>query len=692
MNKTITCIVGTRPEVIKMAPVIRALRTAPDLVVEVLCSGQHRDLLAPLMAWFDISVDRDLKVMSDNQSLGELTARLMQAFEQYFSTVRPDLVLAQGDTTTVMCAALSCFYRRIPFAHVEAGLRTFDPDNPFPEEYNRVAVTRLAKLHFCPTERALGNVLAEHVAPANAYLTGNTVIDALQFTTAKLQREPVRRFDHDILLTAHRRENFGEPLVNICNAVLDLCRDFPKLKVLYPVHPNPNVRATVEKMLAGHAQVVLCEPLVYPELVAAMQKACLILTDSGGIQEEAPALSKPVLVLRAVTERPEAVELGVAKVVGTERGQIVAAASELLLDSAAYARMARGGYPYGDGRAAMRISDVVCAYPGTHPSMKILRPLLKFAISLVLIAIVLRAFDVRGVVSQFAKVDAMTMVLVVAIALSIAVLHTVRWLAVIKANGTRLRFNTALQVVLIGHFFNQALPSSVGGDAVRIWCAYRAGLSFGAAANTVLIDHALTLLSLLLLIAAGLPWLFDLVTDPAARWALSTVLFAGVAGFGIFLALNRMAQGFGRWRVVRALLALSALAAKVMASARYALPVILLSVLSFVGFAVIVYSLARAMQLDVTLRDCILLVPPVILVTVVPISIAGWGVREGAMVVAFGFINVPASAAFAVSVMFGVTIAVASLPGSLFWWLSGYSIRNVAASTDALESEQPPAG
>ncbi len=284
----------------------------------------------------------------------------------------------------------------------------------------------------------------------------------------------------------------------------------------------------------------------------------------------------------------------------------------------------------------------------------------------------------------------MTMALVVAIALSIAVLHTMRWLAVIKANGTRLRFNVALQVILIGHFFNQTLPSSVGGDAVRIWCAYRAGLSFSAAANTVIIDHALTLLSLLLLIAAGLPWLVDLVTDPAARWALSTVICAGLAGFGTFLALNRMARVLARWRLVRALLALSALARKIMASARYALPVILLSVLSFIGFAIIVYLLARTMQLDVTLWDCMLLLPPVILVTVIPISIAGWGVREGAMVVAFGFINVPPSAAFAVSVLFGVTIAIASLPGSLFWWLNGYSIRSVAASTAALEAEQPP--
>lgn len=323
--------------------------------------------------------------------------------------------------------------------------------------------------------------------------------------------------------------------------------------------------------------------------------------------------------------------------------------------------------------------------------MKIVKPLIKIAISVVLIGIVLRAFDVRGVVAHIAKVDVLTLLMVVALALSIAVLHTLRWLAVVNANGSRLPFKTALQVVLIGHFFNQALPSSVGGDAVRIWCAYRAGLTFGAAANTVIIDRAVTLFSLLVLSAAGLPWLFDIVTDPVARWALSTVICAGVAGFGAFLAIRRLPQVVTRWRAVRALLALAALARNVMFNARYALPAILLSVASFIGFAVIVACLARAMQVEVRVLDCILLVPPVILVTVVPISIAGWGVREGAMVVAFGFINVPASAAFAVSVLFGLTLAAASLPGALLWWLSGYSVRNIAANTATLEANEPPA-
>lgn len=312
--------------------------------------------------------------------------------------------------------------------------------------------------------------------------------------------------------------------------------------------------------------------------------------------------------------------------------------------------------------------------------MRIVKPLLKIALSLILIAIVVRAFDVKGVAAQFMKVDVATLLLATAVALAIALLHAGRWLAVIGASNHRLGFRTALQVVLIGHFFNQVLPSSVGGDAMRVWCAYRAGLGFGIAAATVIVDRVLTLVSLLLLTAAGLPWLFDIVADPVARWALSTVICAGFAGFAAFLTIVRLPRFALRWRALRPLLELAALARKVLFHARYALPVILLSVLSFAGFAFIVFGLARALQLDVTLLDCVLLVPPVILVTVVPVSIAGWGVREGAMVVAFGFLNVPASAAFAVSVLFGLTLAVASLPGSLFWWLGGYAARHAAAN------------
>lgn len=367
MVKKVLCIIGTRPEVIKMAPVIRSLRAMPEFSVTVLASGQHRDMLVPLIDWFNLRIDADMQVMTDNQSLAALTARLMQAFDQQFTTLRPDLVLAQGDTTTVMCAALSCFYLNIPFGHVEAGLRTFDIRNPFPEEFNRVAVARLAQLHFCPTKLSRDNVLAEHIDSAAAHLTGNTVIDALQFTIGKLKTHSVQKFDHDILLTAHRRENHGESLADICGAMLDLCREFPELKILYPVHPNPNVRGMVQQLLGSQKQITLTDPLAYPDLVAAMQQAKLILTDSGGIQEEAPALNKPVLVLRAVTERPEAVELGVAKVIGTARTVIVSETRRLLQDTDYYARMARGGSPYGDGRAADAICDIVRQYLGATP-------------------------------------------------------------------------------------------------------------------------------------------------------------------------------------------------------------------------------------------------------------------------------------------------------------------------------------
>ena len=345
-----------------MAPVIRSLRESPDFNVTVLSSGQHRELLVSLVDWFELKVDKDLDVMTQNQSLSELTSRLMVGLEREFKASAPDLVLAQGDTTTVFCAALTCFYLNIPFGHVEAGLRTFDARNPFPEEFNRVAVGRLAQLHFCPTQGSLDNVLGEHVDKSRASVTGNTVVDALQFTADKLKGKPARKFSHDILLTAHRRENFGAPLIEIFNAVLDICKNHPNLKFLYPVHPNPNVRGVAEKMLSGHPQIELSPPLDYPELVGAMQQAKIILTDSGGIQEEAPALGKPVLVLREATERPEAVAMGVAKIVGPIRQAIVDETEKLLSDPAHYARMAQGGSPYGDGLAAARIRNAIYQY------------------------------------------------------------------------------------------------------------------------------------------------------------------------------------------------------------------------------------------------------------------------------------------------------------------------------------------
>lgn len=357
----IVCIIGTRPEVIKMAPVVHALSADPRFRLSLLCSGQHRDLPVPLTGWFGLTFDHDLGVMTEGQSLAGLTSRLAAAFARYLERERPDLVIAQGDTTTVMCAALCCFYHKVPFAHVEAGLRTFDLENPFPEEFNRLVADRLARIHFCPTERAARNLLAEGMAPDGVLVTGNTVIDALHYTTARLARTPSPLPRHDVLLTVHRRENFGPPLESVFRAVRRLVDEHPALSVLYPVHPNPNVQRPAHALLGGHRRITLTEPLGYPELVHAMRDARFILTDSGGIQEEGPALGKPVLVLRKVTERPEAVELGVAELVGTGEEAVLTACRRLLADPGHYAHMARGISPYGDGRAAERIREALCA-------------------------------------------------------------------------------------------------------------------------------------------------------------------------------------------------------------------------------------------------------------------------------------------------------------------------------------------
>jgi UDP-N-acetylglucosamine 2-epimerase (non-hydrolysing) len=343
-----------------MAPVIRSLQAVPTLEVQVLSSGQHREMLRPLIDWFELTIDTDLQVMTQGQSLSELTGRLMPELERTFMAQRPAMVIAQGDTTTVLCTALTCFYLNIPFAHVEAGLRTFDMANPFPEEFNRTTVGRMAQLHFCPTVDGRNHLIAERVDASTAHVTGNTVIDALRFTEAQLLLRAPHVHQHQILLTTHRRENFGQPLIDICSAVLDICKEFPHLRVLCPVHPNPNVCDVLRQHLGNHPQITLSPPLDYPELVAAMHQSQFILTDSGGIQEEAAALCKPVLILREVTERPEIVDLGVAQVVGTARAAIVNHTRRLLLDKTHYAEMARGALPYGNGDAADKIRNIVC--------------------------------------------------------------------------------------------------------------------------------------------------------------------------------------------------------------------------------------------------------------------------------------------------------------------------------------------
>ena len=360
VRRNILCVIGTRPEAIKMAPVIGALRAHPaGFAITVVATAQHREMLDQVLANFAIRPDIDLDMMTDDQSLPELTARLLPALDRVLATTSPDFVLAQGDTTTVLLAALASFYRKVPFGHVEAGLRTHNPASPFPEEMNRTLVGHLATRHYAATESAAANLRREGI-PAEAILvTGNTVIDALHHMIARRPElsfaiAPERRM---VLVTAHRRENFGAAFLNICVALARLVEAHQDIEIVYPVHPNPNVREPAHRLLGHLDRVRLTPPLDYAGFVAAMVRSHLIITDSGGVQEEAPALAKPVLVLRQVTERPEAVAAGVVRVVGTDPETILREAGRLLTDPAAYAAMAKGVSPYGDGKAAGRIAD-----------------------------------------------------------------------------------------------------------------------------------------------------------------------------------------------------------------------------------------------------------------------------------------------------------------------------------------------
>lgn len=355
-------VFGTRPEAIKMAPVVHALRAEPAAFESVVCvSAQHRSMLDQVLGVFGLEADHDLDLMTPGQSPAEITARVLERLPPLIRSIRPDVLLVQGDTMTSFAAAFAAYLERVPSGHVEAGLRTGDRYQPFPEEMNRVLTTRLATLHFAPTARARDRLLAEGLPPADVHLTGNTVIDALlqtvrpdyRFRTPALAAlDPARRV---LLVTTHRRESFGAPLGSTCAAIRDLVGRFPDLQVVLPVHPNPEVKRTVEALLCDLAGVTLIPPVDYEEFVHLMARAHLILTDSGGVQEEAPSLGKPVLVLREITERPEGVEAGTAVVVGTDRERIVSLASELLSSPAAYARMANAVNPYGDGRASGRI-------------------------------------------------------------------------------------------------------------------------------------------------------------------------------------------------------------------------------------------------------------------------------------------------------------------------------------------------
>nr|WP_320133686.1 UDP-N-acetylglucosamine 2-epimerase (non-hydrolyzing) [uncultured Holophaga sp.] len=367
----ILCAMGTRPEVIKMAPVVRALRRA-GFEAPVLVTAQHRDLLDQMLKVMELESDWDLDAMRPSQRLADLTGILVPGVFDLLAASRPDVVLAQGDTTTVFCVALAAFYARIPFGHVEAGLRSGNLNSPFPEEANRKLAGVLANWHFAPTEQAREALLAESVSPDKIHVVGNTVIDSL-LSIAGRENLPwpqgvpmLGSGERLVLLTLHRRENFGEPIERILKAVREFAIATGGVRVVYPVHPNPNVQGPAHRILGGIPNVHLVDPLDYPTLVGLMRSAYLVLTDSGGIQEEAPALGKPVLVFREVTERPEAVAAGGVTLVGSDPEDFRMEAARLFSDSSFYRTMAKPRFPYGKGDSGERIASIFCngCYPG----------------------------------------------------------------------------------------------------------------------------------------------------------------------------------------------------------------------------------------------------------------------------------------------------------------------------------------
>jgi len=356
-------VFGTRPEAIKMAPVVKELEKYPDKIESVVCvTGQHREMLDQVISLFEIKPQIDLNLMEPNQTLASLTAKAITSLTDVIANVKPDIVLVQGDTTTAMIAGLASFYQKVSVGHVEAGLRTYDRYSPFPEEINRRLISVLATYNFAPTQTAVNALMNEGYPGESIFLTGNTVIDALLMTVKRdyeidLGFSPLN--DKLILVTAHRRENFGQPLENICTALKEIARCNPEVEIVYPVHLNPNVRSTVYQMLSNQERIHLIKPLEYEKFVHLMNSSYLVLTDSGGIQEEAPALGKPVLVLRSETERPEAIEAGVVKLVGTDTKVIISETERLLHDEEEYTAMSKGISPYGDGHAAERIVKII---------------------------------------------------------------------------------------------------------------------------------------------------------------------------------------------------------------------------------------------------------------------------------------------------------------------------------------------
>ena len=361
--KKVSVIFGTRPEAIKLCPVVLALKADPAFDCRVCVTGQHKEMLQQVLEVFGVTPDVDLALMRPNQTLGGLTSRAIAAIDEYLAQEKPDIVMVQGDTTTVLTGALTAFYHHIPVAHVEAGLRTGNMESPWPEEANRVLTTRLAKWHFCPTENNKNNLLREGVDSSDIYVTGNTVIDALLLATEKVEKLKGEELNDSggrkVLITGHRRENFGDGFEHICQAIRKLANEFPDVEFVYPVHLNPNVQEPVKRILSGFDNVKLIEPQPYLPFVKLMNESYLILTDSGGVQEEAPSLGKPVLVMRDTTERPEAMAAGTIKLVGTSADAIYENARTLLIDKAVYDKMSKSVNPYGDGKAVGRIVEVL---------------------------------------------------------------------------------------------------------------------------------------------------------------------------------------------------------------------------------------------------------------------------------------------------------------------------------------------
>jgi UDP-N-acetylglucosamine 2-epimerase (non-hydrolysing) len=367
--KKLSIIFGTRPEAIKLAPVIIELKKYPEFEVNLCVTAQHREMLDQVLKVFEISPDVDLDLMKQDQTLASLTAGSIKALDLYFTNYQPDLVLVQGDTTTVFATTITAYYHRVKIAHIEAGLRTYNKYAPFPEEINRVLTSHVADFHFAPTETSKSNLIKEGISKELIFVTGNTVIDALFYIRDKVLLNPplipqvpdilLRSNSPIILITGHRRENFGQGFENICASIADLADEFKDHYFIYPVHLNPNVRKPVNEILGNKQNILLIEPLSYLPFVYLMSRAKIILTDSGGIQEEAPSLGKPVLVMRDTTERPEALEAGCVKLVGTDKYRIISSVRSLLKDEKAYNSMKMVINPYGDGKATKRIVEIL---------------------------------------------------------------------------------------------------------------------------------------------------------------------------------------------------------------------------------------------------------------------------------------------------------------------------------------------